>query len=56
MFTKDNLQVVSLSTDNSKQVLDKLWGKLVEVSSQLGVSNGVKKIKSRVLQTGKITE
>lgn len=48
MFTKDILQVVSFSKDNSKQAPARLQEKLREMSLQLGVSNEVKKIKSRV--------
>lgn len=47
MFTKDILQVVSFSKDNSKQAPVRLQGKLREMSLQLGVSNEVK-MKSRV--------
>lgn len=48
MFTKDMLRVVSFCKDNSKQAFVRLYGKLGEMSLQLGFSNEVKKIKSRV--------
>lgn len=48
LFAKDILQAVSFSKDNSKQVLVNLQSKLVEMSLELGVSNEVNKIKSRV--------
>lgn len=56
MFTKDILPVVSrVSNRNPKQVFVKLQGNTGDMSLHLGVSNGINKTKSRVLQAGNTT-